>query len=132
MGVRQDAFDKVWKDEDKANYGVGQVSDIKKNKQTGQYEVDFQDGFVRFVGNAHTLMNDTDIPQNGLTIKISSCDVTSNYSKEKNKTYVNYVIFGFEIPDGNNSKKTETKKSAKKEADNEADSFEQADDDLPF
>ena len=53
-------------------------------------------------------------------------------SKEKNKTYVNYVIFGFEIPDGNNSKKTETKKSAKKEADNEADSFEQADDDLPF
>ena len=134
MGFRQDAYAKVWTYEDKGNYGMGQVSISKKNKTTGQYEVEFQDGYVRFVGSAHDLMNENPIPERGgLSIKISSCDVTNNYSKEKKKTYTNYVIFGFELPDGNPAPKKEAPKAAKPaETNSEVDSFAEAEDDLPF
>lgn len=54
-----------------------------------------------------------DIPENGLSIKISSCDVTNNYDADKKKLYTNYVIFGFEIPENNNGNSGGTKKSSK-------------------
>lgn len=132
MGFRQGSFAKVWKYEDKGNYGVGQVSISKKNKESGQYEVDFQDGFVRFIGNAHELMKDATIPdRGGLTIKIGSCDVTKRYLKEKEQTYINYLMFDFEFPDGNGGG---SKKKAEKapEPPSEADSYDALDEDLPF
>lgn len=113
MGFRQDAYAKVWKIEDKGNYSVGQVSISKKNKNTDQYEIEFQDGFVRFVGNAHNDIQNLTIPEKGLTIKITSCDVSNAYVKDKQKTYVNYVIFGFEIPNSNGNKNSNTKSNAK-------------------
>ena len=135
MGFRQGAFAKVWKFENKGNYDVAQISISRKNKETNQYEVEFQDGFVRFVGNAHEEINNVDFPEkNGLTIKITSCDVTNHYDKEKKITYTNYVIFGFELPNNESESSSKpAKKSAKKvEEDDTVDSFAEAEDDLPF
>jgi len=136
MGFRTGAYAKVWKIENKGNYSVGQISISRKNKNTDQYEVEFQDGFTRFVGNAHNDINSIDFPEKGgLTIKITSCDVTNNYNKEKKTTYTNYVIFGFETPNGElGESDAETAdsepESAKPNAD--GDSFAEAEDDLPF
>lgn len=129
MGFRQGAFAKVWKFENKGKYDVGQISISKKNKETNQYEVEFQDGYTRFVGNAHELLNSVDFPEKGgLTIKISSCDVTNHYDKDKKITYTNYVIFGFELPNG----ETTSSAPAKKKETAPTDSFAEAEDDLPF
>jgi len=134
MGFRQDAYAKVWKVEDKGNYSVGQVSVSKKNKNTNQYEVDFSDGFVRFVGQAHEDIKDVQIPEKGYSIQIKSCDVSTNYVREQNKTYVNYVIFSFESQD---NKSSSTKASKKSEdaapTQDEPEGFAAVeDDDLPF
>ena len=133
MGFRKDAYAKVWKVEDKGNYSICQVSISKKNKETNQYEVEFQDGFVRFVGKAHEDIKAMGIPERGgLSIKITACDVTNTYVKEKGKTYVNYVVFGFETPDGVPSTASKTTAKAAK-ADDEPKFAELDDEDkLPF
>lgn len=128
MGFRQGAYAKVWNIEDKGNYSVGQVSISRKNKETNAYETEFQDGFVRFVGTAHNEIKGLQIPENGLSIKISSCDCTNHYDKEKNKVYENHVIFGLELSD-NNNKKTNTNKTTKA---NQAVDEAADEDDLPF
>ena len=90
MGFRIDAYAKVWEVEDKGNYSEAKISISKKNKQTNEYETDFQSK-VRFVGQAHTCKvkaNDR--------IKIKACDVSNKYDKEKKITYTNYVIFEIE------------------------------------
>lgn len=90
MGFRVDSFAKVWEVEDKGNYSEAKISISKKNKQTDQYETDFQSK-VRLVGQAHTCKvkaNDR--------IKIKACDVSNKYDKEKKITYTNYVIFEIE------------------------------------
>lgn len=138
MGFRKDAYAKVWKIDDKGKYSIGQISISKKNKETGQYEVEFQDGFVRFVGDAHEAIKDVQIPEKGVSIKITSCDVTNKYVKEKKMTYTNYVVFGLEFPDGNTTttKKSSgksSKKSAKaKDDDPDFAELDDDDDDLPF
>lgn len=113
MGFRQGAYAKIWSVEDKGNYSICNLSISKKNKDTDKYYVEFQDGFVRLVGTAHTDISGMDIPENGLSIKISSCDVTNNYDADKKKLYTNYVIFGFEIPENNNGNSGGAKKSSK-------------------
>lgn len=130
MGFRQGAYAKVWKVEDKGNYSVAQISISKKNKETGEYSVEFQDGYVRLVGNAHEAIKNLQLADNGATIQITSCDVTSKYDGEKQKTYINFTIFGFETPDGNNtsnSAKNTAKSSKATPANNDVD-----EDDLPF
>lgn len=119
MGFRQGAYAKVWRVEDKGNYSVAQVSISKKNKDTNQYETEFQHNFVRLVGTAHDLGRNIEEVQGGTSIKITSCDVTNRYDKDKQKEFTNFVIFGFEFPDNNNGnasgkKKTTPKNSAKK------------------
>lgn len=128
MGFRQGAYAKVWKIEDKGNYSVGQVSISRRNEETNVYETEFQDGFVSFVGTAHNEIKGVQIPKNGLAIKISSCDCTNCYDKEKNIMYENHAIFGFELPDSydkkiDTSKTTKTSQAVNEEAD---------EDDLPF
>lgn len=135
MGFRQGAYAKIWKVEDKGNYSVAQVSISRKNKDTGEYNVEFQDGFVRLVGNAHEAAKSLKIGDNGASIQITSCDVTNKYDAEKQKSYINFTIFGFEIPDGNSTAtaksagkgKSKSNKTAQAEVENAAD-----DDDLPF
>ena len=101
MGFRQNAFAHIWKLENKGNYHVAQMSTSKKNKETDQYETDWQNNFVRLVGTAHTQADSLDISKN---VKIGSCEVTNKYDKEKNTTYTNYVIFSFEDINSNGSK----------------------------
>lgn len=93
MGFRQGAYCRVWQVEDKGNYSVARVSISKKNKQTDQYETEWQDNFCRLVGTAHQQAKTMDFSHN---VKIGSCDVTNKYDAEKKVTYTNYVIFGFE------------------------------------
>jgi len=98
MGFRTDAYAKVWAVENKGNYSVVNMSISKKNKENGGYDVEFSNKFVRFIGTAHKL---ADGLKKGDTIKLGNCDVTSVYSKEKETTYTNFLVFSFEIPDGN-------------------------------
>ena len=100
MGFKLDGYAKVWKVEDKGNYHVVQMSTSKKNTQTGSYETDFSNNFVRFIGTAHTQAKTLN---EGDRIKIGSCEVTSKYDKVKQKDFVNYLVFSFEKVDGNNS-----------------------------
>lgn len=129
MGFRQGAYAKVWSTEDKGNYSTGKVSISRKNKETNRYDVEFIDNFVRFVGSAHTAVKDLAIGDKGVTIRITSCDVTNRYDAEKKRTYTNFVIFGFELPDNNYSgaKPEVAKPKPKPEPANDSD-----DDDLPF
>ena len=101
MGFRQDArFVKVWEVENKGNYHIVSLSTSKKNKDTNEYETDFSNKFVRFIGTAHTLASDL---KKGDTIKLGSCEVTNKYDKEKNTTYTNYLVYSFEKEGDNNN-----------------------------
>lgn len=94
MGFRQDArFAKVWEIENKGNYHVVSLSTSKKNKTTGEYETDFSNKFVRFIGTAHNEASNLKV---GDAIKIGSCEVTNSYDKEKKTTYTNYLVYSFE------------------------------------
>ncbi len=137
MGFRQGAFAKVWRVEDKGNYSVAQVSISRKNQETNAYDVEFQNNFVRLVGTAHEMGKNIQEVQGGTTIKITSCDVTSRYDKEKNKEYTNFVIFGFELPDGSSAPaQNNTKGNSGKQAGKSNDGFMNIPDDvseeLPF
>jgi hypothetical protein len=114
MGFRQGAYAKVWRVEDKGNYSVAQISISRKNKQTQEYETEFQNNFVRLVGTAHEMSKNIQEVQGGTSIKITSCDVTNRYDKAKDKEYTNFVIFGFEFAnasDGGKNGKTSPAKS---------------------
>lgn len=93
MGFGTEKFAHIWKLENKGNYHVAEMSTSKKNKETEQYETDWANKFVRLVGTAHQQADSLDISKN---VKIGACEVTNKYDKEKNTTYTNYVIFGFE------------------------------------
>lgn len=109
MGFRQDArFVKVWEVENKGNYHVVSLSTSKKNKETGKYEKDFSNKFVRFIGTAHNLAADLKV---GDVIKLGNCEVTNKYDKDKNTTYTNYLVYSFEKEEDNsNSSQSEGKK----------------------
>ena len=131
MGFRQGAYAKVWSAEDKGKYSVGRISISKKNKNTDRYEVEFQDGFVRFIGDAHDALKNLSIDEKkGASIQITSCDVTNKYDAEKKKTYTNFAIFGFDVPGGGNTGgKKDNGNNGKQQTIPEVDP---EDDDLPF
>jgi hypothetical protein len=148
MGFRTGAYAKVWSVTDNGNYSTANVSISRKDKDSGEYKVEFQDGYVRLVGNAHTYAKEhgwaDGISEKGETIQISSCDVTNYYDTNKQKLFTNFVIFGFDIPDGNNGTETKNTKAkstkskttkSKTKAKTKDDDFEEVegdDDDLPF
>ena len=125
MGFRQDArFVKVWEVENKGNYHIVSLSTSKKNKDTNEYETDFSNKFVRFIGTAHTLAADL---KKGDTIKLGSCEVTNKYDKEKNTTYTNYLVYSFEKEGGSSNNQSTPK------TDNSfMDIPDDADSELPF
>jgi len=106
MGFRQDAYAKVWFVENKGNYSTARMTISRKDKNTGTYTTDFQDGFVRLVGQAHTALQGLHIDdKKGITIKISSCEVTNVYTAPTGKVSYKpqYTIYGLEIYDGNSN-----------------------------
>lgn len=124
MGFRQGAFARIWSVNDEGKYSTANVSVSRKNKETNKYDIEFSDRYVRLVGSAHEAAKELKLPtrgefdpryDKGVSVKISSCDVTNNYDARTEKLYTNYVIFGFEIPDNNNddSKTKNTEKTQK-------------------
>ena len=115
MGFRQDAYARVWSVEEKGNYSTARISISRKDKNSGAYNTDFQDGFVRLVGQAHTALQGVPIDEKkGLSIKISSCEVTNVYTAPDGKvSYTpHYTIFGLEVQDGNTNNKGNNVNSA--------------------
>lgn len=132
MGFREGAYARVWSAEKgKGNYSVCNLNISKKDKETNEYNIDFQDGYVKFIGDAHKLISSIDIPEKGgVSIKITSCEVTNKYDKEKKKIYTNFIIYGFEFPDSNDNNKSSSKATKEKGIINEPTSDE--DYELPF
>lgn len=99
----QGNYAKVWevKKAEQGNYYLAQLSTSRKT-QDG-YEKDWSDGRVRLVGEAAkkaaTLAGNE-------RIRIGSCGVTNTYDKEKKVMYTNYVVFDFDLADG---QQTQTK-----------------------
>lgn len=118
-------YARVWQVEDKGKYSVVQLSTSNK-KQDGTYETDFQNNFVRFVGKAHTMAQGITDP---VSIQIKNCDVTRYWSKEKEKEYINFVVFDFDFMDGP-AKKSTTKKASPETSFDPID--EDIDDEMPF
>ena len=145
MGFRQrdsegrGGFARIWSVEDKGNYSIAKVSTSKKRKD-GSYETDFQDGFVRLIGSAHEKAQTLNVTDKGVAIQITSCEVTTPYNAEAKKGYVNYAIFAFDIPDGNDSGdaapaksgKKSTAKTSKAKTKKDAPVDDESDDELPF
>lgn len=155
MGFKQGAFARIWSVNDEGKYSTANVSVSRKNKETGKYDVEFSDGYVRLVGSAHEAAKELGLPtreefdsqsDKGVSVKISSCDVTNNYDTKTKKLYTNCVIFGFEIPDNNGgdgsgnagakstgkSKKSATGSKAKTKAAAATQDETEDEDELPF
>lgn len=140
MGFRQadsegrGGFARVWSVEDKGNYSICKISTSKKRKDGDGYDTDFQDGFVRFIGSAHEKIKSMNVTDKGVAIQITSCEVTTPYDTEKKKGFVNYAVFAFNEPDGNDSSKKSTAKASKSKTKAKAApaTDEDADSELPF
>lgn len=98
MGFRKGAFATVWETEPISNTMTkARVSISRKNRNTGEYEQDFS-GFIKFIGSA--------VSQKALALKpkdriqLGDVDVSTFYNKEKNVTYTDFKVFGFEMADG--------------------------------
>lgn len=94
MGFRSGSYAKVWRFEDKGNYAIVEISTSKKNKQTDQYETDFNSKFTRFIGKAHT---DILALQDGVKIKLGEIEVTNSWNKETKQGYTNFLVYTFEV-----------------------------------
>lgn len=96
MGFRKDAYAKVWE----VTPGQGRFTKVRlsvsrKNKDTGEYVQDFS-GFSTFVGQAHAKAQQL---RGNERIRLGDVDVTTTYDRERQKEYVNYTVFDFELAD---------------------------------
>ena len=105
MGFKTGGFAKVWKSEDKGNYSVVDISTSKKNTKSGEFETDFSNKFVRFIGKAHTDIKNL---ADGSKIKLGDIEVTNSYNKETKVNYTNFMVFSFEVAEGTTTKKAES------------------------
>ena len=122
MGFRQGAYCRIWSVENKGNYSTARITISRLDKSTGTYTTDFQDGFVRLVGQAHTAFKDIKIDEKkGITAKISSCEVTNVYTSPDGKVSntPHYAIFGVEIDGGDNRKSDDDNTKTNKDDSNE-------------
>ena len=93
MGFRNGAYATVWESEKAEKYVNARISTSRKNKETGEYAEDFS-GYVHLYGKAK---------EKGSAfvgrerIKVTECDVTTHYDKEKDKKYTNFNIYDFEM-----------------------------------
>ena len=148
---RTGGYARIWECNDKDSYAECRLSTSRKVDKKN-FVPDFQDGFIRFVGNAYEKIKDIEIPTNskgdtiGVPIQITSCEATTFYSEKTKKTYHNYAVFAFEFIDNDSSgdkkskettkktAKTEKKTRSKSKKTSDEDESEQAesDEDLPF
>ena len=130
----------VWQVENKGNYSTARVTVSRKEKDSEVYTTDFQDGFVRLVGQAHTVFQGMKIEENkAIPIKISNCEVTNVYTAPDGKvSYTpHFTIFGLEIQDfeSNTNNKRNNASSAKTNSGSDEEFLdipEGVDEDLPF
>lgn len=95
MGFRQNTYATVWSVEPVSDtYTKCRISISRKNKNTGEYETDFS-GFVGFAGTAAARKAAALKPRD--RIKLGDVDVTNRYDKEKEKEYISFKVFSFEI-----------------------------------
>lgn len=99
MGFRSGSFCSIWGVEPKGTWTKVRLSTSRKNRDTGEYEQDFS-GFVSFVGNANAKAQQL---KERDRIRLGDVDVTTRYDKEKNREYVNYTCFSFEMADAQNN-----------------------------
>jgi len=143
MGFYKDNIGTIWSVEDKGKFSTAQITTGKKNKDTGEFEQDFN-GFVTMIGTAHEKAKALQIPEKkGVKIRFSNGDVTTNYVPDKKITYTNYKLFSFHTVEWDNNtgkwvdnddeapaptaKKSASKPKAKPKAEEDDD-----EDDLPF
>lgn len=125
MGFRTGAFCKLWTIEPvRDTITKSRASISKKNKNTGEYESEF-DGFIAFVGTAAA--SKAARLKEGDRIRLGDVDVTRRYDKEKQKEYINFNVYSFEMADSRASSATPTVTNTEP-----VDSGEVETDDLPF
>lgn len=93
MGFRKDTWATVWEIKPVSDtFCRGRISISRKNRQTGEYEVEFS-GYVAFIGTACAAkaakLKERD------RVRIGDVDVTTQYVKESNTTYTNFKVFSF-------------------------------------
>ena len=93
MGFFTGAYATVWRVEDKEKYTKVILSTSRKNKETGEYETDFND-YVNFVGEAHQMAKSLK-PRDRIRLGNVSC--TNWYNKEKDKKYYTFTVFSYEF-----------------------------------
>ena len=108
MAFSNGSYGKIWSFEDKGKYGTVNLSTSKKNKDTDQYETDFQHKFVTVAGEAYNFLKSNGVTKDGLRVKIVSCAVTNKYDPDKKVTYWNPVVFALEDANGGSSPATKS------------------------
>lgn len=96
MAFQNGQFARIWEFSDKGNYGVVNMSTSKKNKNTNEYETDFQHKFVTVAGQAYEFVKKLNIPKSGVPVKIGNCATTNKYDANKQTTYWNCAVFQLE------------------------------------
>lgn len=125
LSFRQNAFATIWSVEPvRDTITKAKITTSKKNKSTGEYETDFS-GFVTFLGTA-TASKAAKLKEKD-RIKLGDVDVTRKWDKEKQKEYINFNVFSFEMADS----KTASSPPAVTNTE-PVDSGEVETDDLPF
>lgn len=123
MGFRSNSFAMVFGIEPgKGNFTKVRLSVSRKDKNTGEYIQDFS-GYCSFIGQAHAKaarLKERD------RIKLIDVDVSNTYDKEKQKEYVNFKVFDFEMADA-----VATQRAGSLAADNPSEGDNDADD-MPF
>lgn len=129
MGFRNGAYATVWEvREGNGNYSDVRISISRKNKETGEYRTEFN-AWVRMIGKAHNQASDL---AERSRIRIGECDVTNKYDKEKNITYTNYAVFGFEDANGDGGETTAPSNSLKTDENGFIQMSDGIEDELPF
>ena len=114
--ARSGGFARLWSFDDKETFGTGRLSVSSRKDADSDYETQFQDGFVCFSGGAYRKAKELDIPENGVSIIILSCDVRNKWDQKTKKMYTNFYVYDFDVYNGNASSDKADTKSAKKTA----------------
>lgn len=93
VGDRTSKYVKIWDVEDKGNYVKGRIGSSSKDKE-GNYKN--SNWFATFVGQAKEKAESL---SKGDVIEITNGGVENIFSKEKEREYLNVVIFDFEMQD---------------------------------
>ena len=96
MGFRTGAYATCWEIEPgKGKFTKVRMSINRKNKDTGEYEQEFQ-GYCTFIGHAHAKAQRLKRQDR---IRLGDVDVTNTYDKEAKREYITYKVFTFDMAD---------------------------------